>query len=156
MRTVTKYWDLKSKTFRLITGARDTAPLEFYADEIFLLNVYLVANAEQSMALYDGFSNPVLETFQAVVDNDYNHNDDPIVPSADIAINAAGDWDGGTADPTEGEISIRIDGTSAILLAAIEGLAAMTASIELTAWAGDGSLAFVTRMPVTINNLMGR
>ncbi len=78
-------------------------------------------------------------------------------------VNVAGDWPtggnsfGGTADPSKGQISIRLDGNSPNALAKLgpspTNTSVLVCRLEFQAFDGSGNLIFVRQIPFNITNL---
>ena len=69
-----------------------------------------------------------------------------IAKTENSGVNLAGDWaSGGTADITQGEISVRINGNSTVYEAAVQGLAKIANSpyFEAQVWSSGGKLTNV-------------
>lgn len=157
MRTINIYWDVVMRHHRDSSGNFLKSNLIPYvhANENVLLNVLLVT--DDALTPYAVTDYATLD-FTAVLDDDYVHDNTPLIDIAGSEINKAGDWNGGNANPAVGQVSIRVDAASAALIAALGNDAeVLNAELELDMWnKGDGSLSFTTRFPFRTLNLMDR
>jgi hypothetical protein len=76
-----------------------------YFKEKPLVNLQLVIDEELNE--YTGI--PAGASFSVSIDSDFNHTSEVMARTANALINVAGDWDGGTADCTQGQLSIPLD-----------------------------------------------
>lgn len=98
---------------------------------------------------YDGFAAD--DVFSAAIDDDFGDSADLMVKTLAAGINVAGDWvSGGTADPTAGEFSVRLDAFTAGFSTKIAASEVLTATkFELQAVpAGETYLSAVLRFPL--------
>jgi hypothetical protein len=155
MRTITIYWDTIESRFRDASGVFIKSwqyPYLLVNENVLLQITYVVDSIlTPSPVVATGV------TFTAVLDNDYLHNNSPLIVPTDI--NKAGDWaGGGTADPALGQFSMRLNAASAALITAIGLLPELTNTrLEIDGWDdGDNALVFTRRFPLGVLNLMDR
>lgn len=121
--------------------------------EEVLLNVRLVVD-EANTALATDLT-PLLY-YTASLSNDFSDATAPVVRAINSDINVAGEFDGGNADPAEGEFSINFDGNTDEYNDALGNNEELgDAQLEIRArTAIGGPLVFVMRMPFRVLNLM--
>jgi len=97
------------------------------------------------------------ETFSAAIDNDFSHADDPMCKTLNANINVGGDWSaGGTADPTQGQVSVRLDADNTAYQTAIASSKRLRGCwFEIKALeAGTGDLIASFLMPFKCYNIL--
>lgn len=113
---------------------RSTAwPFLIYTEEFVLLRIRLLQYNPKTNVYdpYEGFVDPTAEYIFAV-DSDWNPSDSPMVVSLDAEINVSGDWeDGTTADPSQGEFSVRVNTNTIEFGDAIENKRSLSAYMEI-------------------------
>ena len=118
-----------------------------------LVNLYLVT--DESLTAYTGLDGT--EGYSASVDSDFDHDTVLMCKTEASGINLAGDWEQnsiGTADPTQGEFSIRLDANNTnydTKIGTTQEKAA--AKLELLATSGAGDVEGVFRFPFRCFNI---
>lgn len=95
------------------------------------------------------------DAFSISIDDDFDYTSELWVKENNTAFNVAGDWEsGGTADPTAGEISVRVDMDTVSTEAALSTSPNISGNCEiLIRSAGSIDITGVIRFPIDVINI---
>lgn len=153
-RLVDVYWDVVNRVIRDVSGEEIRERLYPYITfrEEVIINLHLVTDNSDPGTKYTGAAGLIggSTTFQATIDDDFDHSSVVMCKATDSAINVATEWNtsGGNADPLVGEFSIRINGdTSTFQTAVGSGREAKNVLLELQIKDGAGAICWSDRIP---------
>ena len=146
-RIITVYYDIIAGAHRDSDGVEirnDLYPYIIYKERP-LVNLHLVI--DDTPTAYTGLAANIV--FSASIDDDFDHATDLMCKTEDAGINVTGDWGAGlNADPTQGEISIRLDAYNSAYQAKIgTSYEQNNTKLELLGFEyGTGDLVFAIQM----------
>ena len=157
-RIVTIYYDVNENVLRNSSGEqirKEEYPFIIYKEKP-IVNLYLVTDS--SLTAYTGLG-AVGEVYSASIDSDFDHSTGLMCKTLDANINKAGDWQDdsdGTADPGEGEFSIRLNANNSTFQTKVGTSEEKTNTVfELQAFdSAGGDLIFVRQIPFRCYNIV--
>ncbi len=155
-RLIEIWWDMVLNTHLDSNGnavTKDEWPFIYYKEKP-LVNLHLISpTADNPLNPYTELSNGL--TFTASIDNDYDHNTDLMCKTTGSGINQAGDWDGGTADYTQGQLSIRLNANNSFYQSKIStNQEKRNTYFELLGYDGTAEITVVIQMPFRTFNII--
>lgn len=147
------YYDVNARIYRNSTGnplRRENFPYIYFRERP-IVNLHLVTDS--SATAYTSLT--ASQTFQGAVDNAFT-SAALMCKTLNAGINVAGDWGAtGTADPTAGELSIKLNADTTGFQTKISTYAELPGTeLEIIAKAADNSIDEVFRMPIKTLGLM--
>jgi len=155
-RVVNLYYDVQDRLLRDSEGSQLNSfyfPYINYKEKV-LLNIRLVTDS--SNTAYTSIAGT--DTFTASVNNLFGDSANLLCKTLDANVNKAGDWAGGTADPTLGQVSVRLDAENTNYSDKFVSAGATTEELtnskfELKIYDAGGNLVSALRFPYYVFNL---
>lgn len=153
-RTVTIFWDVVAQVHLDANGnqlRRNKQPFIFFREQP-IAHVHLVTDGDLTKFTDIGAS----DAFSAAIDDNFDHTDALMVKTVDSEINVAGEWESaGTADPTQGEFSIRLNANNDNFETKIGTISEKIGTkLEIQATAPSAELSTVIQMPFRALNIV--
>lgn len=148
-------WDVSTKSVLLPTGAVASVNPAASVIEHIIIQVQLVNGSVSVVKPISGYS-----TGTANLDNLFNDSANLAAQALTAAFNVAGDWPsgnnqtGGNADPTQGQLSIRLNcNTSNALTKLAQSSKLSPCRLEILLFDSTGNNIFSDRIPFDLNNV---
>jgi len=157
-RIIKIYYDVTNNVLRNADGdqiRKEEYPFIIYKEQP-IVNLYLVT--DESLTAYTGLG-AAGEVYSVAIDNDYDHDSNLMCKTLDVNINLVGDWEDDsdlTADPTEGEFSVRLNANNSnyqTKIASAQEKSNTQFELQVLDAAG-GNLIFVRQIPFRCYNII--
>jgi hypothetical protein len=157
LRVVNAWFNTETGRLHNSSGAElnnDDSPV-LYFREVCLLRLRLVTGYDTTTDTFIAYDASGLTGFFASIDNDYNHDSIPQVASDGSQINIVGDWEnGGTADTSLGQISVRLSGNTTVFQTKVNGIARiLNSKFELQASSPASAVASISEFTFECRNI---
>ena len=122
-------------------------------------NIYYHEKIVLNLTVVDGDADTPINltsaaaSWTASIDCDYNNTTAILIKTESAGINVAGDWDGGNADLTKGQLSIKFDAYTVPVLARLGRSAKLPSKLEVLGFDADGFVTATYVMAFDVLNI---